>query len=153
MNNTIIVGLLCVCAMPALADPPTPISPPSGNGFQSVGNGLFLAVNNGGFTLQHGKTLTVAVFSREGSEINVGDHYSIDVSSINGLTTDSLVFDGGKFGELHMQLVEIDCMYRTYGVMDTRRPFDDLTWRAVTTLPALLPVFDRTCTSQSAHPG
>ena len=86
MNNTIIVGLLCVCAMPALADPPTPNSPPSGNGFQSVGNGLFLAVNNGGFTLQHGKNLTVAVFSREGSEINVGDHYSIDVSSINGLT-------------------------------------------------------------------
>ena len=57
-------------------------------------------------------------------EIKIADRYPVDVSSINGLTTDELVLDGGKFVDLHMQLVEIDCTYRTYAVMDTRRPFD-----------------------------
>jgi hypothetical protein len=86
--------------------------------------------------------LLVAVYVRH--SINVGQNYSLDMSPIMGIEND-LTYDGGRFGELRLEWVKMDCEHRTYAVLDARKLLSRDIWRSASTLPALQAVFHHVC--------
>jgi hypothetical protein len=129
----------------ASANPPTPPAHPE-NDYLAMGHGIYLMRDQDPETGDDGN-ITVRVYSRH--EINVGKHYSLDMSTLMGVPND-LAYDGGKFGVLHMQWVKMDCAHRTYAVIDTRKLLAPDIWRPSSALPALEPVFQHVC-SQTAR--
>lgn len=133
----------------ALADPATPPAHPEKD-FRAIGGGLFLGRDEELTTDDNGNLL-INVYSR--SPINAGGHYSLDLSPWLGIPLHQISLDAGSLGLLHMQMVTLDCVHRTYEVVDVRRVLPDFIWRPASTLPVLIPVFRYACagTGSTTH--
>lgn len=124
----------------ALADPPTPPDHPE-NDYLAMGHGIYLMrdekpeVGNDG-------NITVSVFSHHA--INVGEGNSLDTLLEQGIVNDQ-GYDGGKFGILQKQLVKMDCVHRTYAVVEVSKLLGEI-WRPFSTLPPFDGVFRYVCT-------
>jgi hypothetical protein len=77
----------------------------------------------------------------------------LDLSPWLGIPLHQISLDAGSLGHLRMQMVTIDCLHRTYEVVDVRKMLPDFIWRPAASLPALAPVFKDACDLQgrTAH--
>jgi len=140
--------LIVLALSPALthANPPTP---PEHNErhYRAIGEGLYLRVDDDLSADDDGNT-GVVVFSRH--EIGPGGDYTFRLTGAAGVRWGILegLYDAGTLGQLHGQLITIDCAHRTYAVTDARRVDPETIWRAASTLPVLAPVFRYVCAHQ-----
>lgn len=146
MRKAPLIALVtCVFVAAARSDPaPLPLHPD--RELRSIGGGLLVsqdAVPEG----DSAGNITVLVFSR--TLVKVDEPYTLDLSELAGVSTNDLVYDGGPFGRLRAQSVTLDCVHRTYEVVDPRKLIPEPTWRPAATLPELAPVFRFACGSQS----
>jgi len=135
----------CVIVAAAHGNPaPLPLHPD--NELRSIGGGLLVSQDAVPEADSAGN-ITMLVFSR--NLIKVDEPYTLDLSELAGISANDLVYDDGPFGRLRAQSVTLDCVHRTYEVVDPRQLVPGPTWRPAATLPALAPVFRFACSSQS----
>jgi hypothetical protein len=125
----------------AHADPASPPSHPQKD-FRPIGGGLLVSRDEVPQTDSGGNT-TMLVFSR--TLIKAEEPYTLDLSELAGIPANDLVYDGGAFGLLRAQSVTLDCVHRTYQVIDPRKLIPEPIWRPAATLPALAPAFSFAC--------
>jgi hypothetical protein len=137
------LSLLMAIMLPiaAFADPPTAPEHLEQE-YRPIGGGLFLSTDADLKADENGNT-TVMVFSHR--PIRAGGHYSFNVGILEGYQTEEGTYDAGMLGLLHGQEVTIDCIHRTYEVIDARKVMPQPIWRTARTLPFLAPVFRSVC--------
>lgn len=128
------------------ANPPT-AAPHNERHYKAIGGGLYLRADDDLSADDDGNT-GVTVFSR--NEISAGGNYTFRLTGSEGVRWRILdgTYDAGSLGELHGQLITIDCVHRTYAVTDARKEDPETIWRTASTLPVLAPVFRYVCAAQ-----
>lgn len=143
----VIYGLLGGAISAVYADPPTPPAH-SERDYRTIGGGLYV-LRNTDLSPDENGNLSVMVFSHQ--FLNAGGSYSLDIAELNGVPESDLSYDGGTLGVLRAVIVTIDCVHRTYEVIDTAKLLPEPIWRRASTLTVLAPVFRFACTSRFSH--
>jgi hypothetical protein len=145
MRNVLVILVTWAIATAANGDPaPLPLHP--AKDFRSIGGGLLVSHDEVPEADSAGN-ITMLVFSR--NLMKVDEPYTLDLSELAGIPVNDLVYDGGAFGQLRAQSVTLDCVHRTYEVVDPRKLIPEPIWRAASTLPELAPAFRFACGSPS----
>lgn len=145
MNRVLNAVAACAIVAGVHAEPVSPPSHPEKD-LRSIGGGLWVSQDEVSEADSDGNT-TMLVFSR--TLIEVEEPYTLDLSELAGVPASGLVYDAGAFGLLRAQSITLDCVHRTYKVIDTHKLIPEPTWRPAATLPALAPVFRLACRRQS----
>jgi hypothetical protein len=148
MRKAVITLVTCATVAGVNADPASPPSPP-GKDFRSIGGGLLVS-HDEVLEADSAGDITMLVFSR--TQIKVDEPYTLDLSELAGIRANDSVYDGGAFGLLRAQSVTLDCVHRTYEVIDPHGLIPESIWRPASTLPALAPVFRFACRNRSDPP-
>lgn len=146
MRKAPLVALLTCVIVAAARGDPAPLHPD--RELRSIGGGMLVSQDAVPEADSAGN-ITVLVFSR--ALVKTDEPYTLDLSELAGISADDLVYDGGPFGRLRAQSVTVDCLHRTYEVVDPRKLVPEPTWRPAATLPALAPVFRFACGSQPSR--
>jgi hypothetical protein len=147
MSRMLVALVTCVLVAAANANP-APLPVPAGKDLRSIGGGLLVS-HDAVPEADSAGNITVLVFSR--SLMKVDEPYALDLSELAGMSPNDQLYDAGAFGLVRAQSVTLDCVHRTYEVVDPRKLIPEPIWRPASTLPALAPVFRFACGSSSSR--
>ncbi len=149
MSRVLVALVTCVLVAAARGNP-APLPIPADKGLRSIGGGLLVS-QDAVLEADSAGNITMLVFSR--TLMKVDEPYALDLSELAGISPNEQVYDAGAFGLVRAQSVTLDCVHRTYEVVDPRKLIPEPIWRPAATLPALAPVFRFACGSSANRSG